>query len=189
MSKKRMLAIDPGFKNTGVAVLEFNDDEWFIIHTSLIKTEKSSKKLGVRVADDTVRRCEEIARALQKIIDNTKVSLFAVETPSGGGKSASAVKAMALATGVVSTVIALNKKPAVWCTPTDVKKATIGTKTASKLAIMDYACEKFPTLRSEYTHIKGASKGKLRNDFEHIADAIGVFEAVKEDPLTLMLTN
>ena len=109
------------------------------------------------------------------------------ELPTSGGKSANAVASMAIAQTVCGAVAAYEDLPYEWVTPMENKKMLAGKKNASKSEMEEAALKLYPHLRADYTHQKGQYKGTIKGEFEHIADAIGAFEAVKQNSSIIRL--
>ena len=186
--KKRvlmLLACDPAFNNFGCAVL---DQYGTVIDCGTIQTKKLLK-----TAADDVRRVSYITSQLAKSIRHYDIKGILSELPPGGGQSAAGVKGLAMAVGLLAALSTTLLIPIEWATPEEVKKALTGKKAASKEDMMDAACKKynFPITKKKIYikntqkisridsiyHPLGKSLGK--NQFEHIADAIGAFEALK----------
>ena len=161
-----ILALDVGFSNTGWTVWQGD----LPIKCGVLKTEKQAKKRQVRKADDNALRAAIMARGLVEIMEANNVSAVVGELPSGGAQSATAMRDMAIATAVVSAVLEIKSMPSEWTTPNDVKMALCGTKTASKKDMMAAA-----------TRLYGRSVAfpKAESTFEHIADSIGAYLALR----------
>jgi len=161
----RVLSIDPSLRNTALVYSELNDGVVKVIDSVTIETEKSKQK-QVRASSDLIQRCDVLHRGVQEYIERWNPEIIFVETPSGS-QSASGMKNY----GVSCYMIATLTPRAIEVTPTEVKKATVGTKTASKHEMIAWAFEKHP--EAPWT---------LRNDFplakqEHMADAIAIIYA------------
>ena len=108
-------------------------------------------------------------------------------------ESAIAVKGLAMAVALSTALFTSFGLPIEWATPAEVKKAIAGKENASKEDIMLAVCKKYGwkiTEKPVYSkttkkvqridktyHPIGKSVGK--NLFEHIADSLGAFEALK----------
>lgn len=181
-----LLALDIGFSHTGWSVWERGK----LLDFGCIHTEKSKKK-SARVADDNAARCAKLARELNGLIDEFIVQGIVGELPSGGAQSAAAIKHMAMASGVVAAVAVSRDIPVEWATPTDVKKAITGKRSATKNEIMDRVCSRLKGERDEKPHGRGK---RVRytlpgfptvgpKDFEHVADSMGAYWALQDDLL------
>lgn len=171
-----ILALDVGFRSLGYAVFDTNGDP---VACGVIRTEKSSKKLKVRTADDNALRAGKIARELKEVIDTHQVRGIVGELPSGGAQSARAMSQMSMATAIVATICELCDLPSEWATPADVKVALTGSKTASKDECMDAARRCFQW--------KGLKVPGAKAEFEHIADACGAFKALATGNLVRLI--
>jgi len=184
-----ILAIDPGFRHTGYAVIGFKAGKPVILKHGCINTEKATKRTKVRVADDTVRCVQEIVRALSGLIRDNAVRGIVAELPTGGGKSANANKSMGIATAVCGAVAVFHELPAEWVTPSEIKKALTNKRNASKDEVQRAILDEFPGLKDTYIHAKGQYKGKIRNDFEHVADAVGAYKVAENGSLIRMVKS
>jgi Holliday junction resolvasome RuvABC endonuclease subunit len=182
-----VLALDPSFRNTGYVVFEIVGIAERILEQGLVKTEKNDKKRKVRASDQRVEQVQILINGLRDVIQRHKPKLIIAELPTSGGKSANAVASMAIAQTVCGAIAAYEDLPYEWVTPTENKKSLTGKKTASKEEMMQAAIKLYPHLKGVYTHTKGQYKGKLRNEFEHVADAIGAFEAAKQNSSIIRL--
>ena len=161
----RIVSIDPSLRNTALVYSELTDGVVKVIDSVTIETEKSKLK-QVRASSDLIHRCDVLHRHVNKFLEKHSPEIIFVETPSGS-QSASGMKNY----GVSCYMIATLTPRAIEVTPTEVKKATVGTKTASKNEMIAWAFEKHP--EAPWT---------LRNDFplakqEHMADAIAIIYA------------
>lgn len=175
-----LLVLDVGFANMGWLVFH----EKKIVDCGVIQTEKTQKK-STRVADDHAYRSIILAQKLNGIIQKYDVQGIIGELPSGGAQSAKAMAFMSSAISVVSAVGTLCDLPMEWATPMEVKKALVGNRSASKEQMMDKATEMFGFSFNDKKWICNDKKfGK--GEFEHIADATGVYLALKNDNLVKM---
>ena len=189
------MAIDIGYTNYGCIIVKNHQ----IVNAGIIQTEKTKKKL-TRVADDDVYRMTQIAQSLRNVIKSRNIRGILAELPISGSQNASAMKGLAMAVGVSVGLFTELQLPIEWCTPTEVKKALTGAKNASKDDIMKAACKlhnwkittktvqgkKKPRIDNIY-HVCGSRYGKGK--FEHIADAVGVYEALKHTNTVKLLTQ
>ena len=161
----KIVSIDPSLRNTALVYSELTDGVVKVIDSVTIETEKSKLK-QVRASSDLIHRCDVLHRHVNKFLEQHSPEIIFVETPSGS-QSASGMKNY----GVSCYMIATLTPRAIEVTPTEVKKATVGTKTASKHEMIAWAFEKHPeapwTLRKEFPLAKQ----------EHMADAIAIIYA------------
>jgi len=177
-----LLSLDVGFANMGWVLFQGGE----IIDCGVIRTEKSQKK-GTRVADDHAYRSTVLAINLERIIMKNAVEGIIGELPSGGAQSAKAMAFMSSATSIVAVVGTLKKLPMEWTTPNEVKKALAGVKNASKEIMMEKAKREFGFyIDGNVYRNPNVDKKFPKGEFEHIADACGVYLALQNDNLVKM---
>jgi Holliday junction resolvasome RuvABC endonuclease subunit len=164
-SKIKFLSIDPSLAHTAIVVGELVDGEINLINWIQIDTEKSKEK-SVRSSSDLVSRCSEIYSKVQEVVNQENAKIIFVETPSGS-QSYSGALSYAISCYTIATI---NPSP-IQVTPIEVKKLTIGTKTASKVEIINYVHKKFPKF------LKTDKNGNPYKNMEHVADAVCIAEA------------
>lgn len=175
MPSIKVVGIDPSLRNVGIAHGEVDLDTFKIdiSRVSLSCTEKSKKK-GLRVSSDDFDRAR--AHYGNILMGCTGKSFAMVEMPIGS-QSASGMKSYGVSIGLVACL----PIPVTQVTPEDVKLASIGSKTASKQDVIDWAHGLYPNAEGWLTKkVKGVISLTAAN--EHIADAIAAIHAgVKSD--------
>lgn len=177
-------SFDVGFANMGWVIF----DKKKPVACGVIKTEKSSKK-STRTADDHSHRSIVLAKGIDDLIYQYKLQGIIGELPSGGAQNARAMGFMMSAISIISSVGALCDLPMEWATPTDVKKAVAGKRSASKEEMMNTIAKKFnfeinqKGKRVDYITPFGTFN---KGTFEHIADSFGVYLALQNDNLVKM---
>lgn len=170
----KILGVDPALANMGLVIAKYDtvDDKLEITDMKLIQTEKRSKK-DVRVSSDDLRRAQELHTALDLYSKN--MSIVFAEIPSGG-QSARAVLGFGIAIGVVASC----RIPVIEVSPREAKEAAVGTSTASKQEMIEWATSEFP----DAEWIKRKFKGKMRftSKNEHLADACAIIVAGTQTP-------
>ncbi len=171
---KFLFCIDAGFTHTGMSLFKVNDGKFIFEKAYTVVTEKSSKKKQLRVADDDAERTKLIIKGINEFIKEyeTDKIMAAVELPHGGARGARAIRTMGIVAGAIVTYLEMKNWPAEYVTPDDVKLAVAGNKKASKDEIM----EKVRKILIEHKH----KLPKTKNEFEHIADSIGVALHIKK---------
>jgi hypothetical protein len=141
-----------------------------------------------------------MAVALKALIERFHIGGIVGELPSGGAQSGRALALMASANTLVSAVAACMGIPTAWCAPEDVKVAATGSKTASKPDIMAAMAGRYriEVISKEVkcrvskncpegvrTDHRYAVFGSIyaEGEFEHIADSIAAYEAMKASML------
>jgi len=181
----KCLAIDPALNNTGWAVIR-NE---VVLRTGIIAAGKNVKKgVGMSPAEYNFLKCFFTATILNKVIQEHDIELICGELPTGGAKSATAIKSMALATGTITGLAAGTGLNVLWASPSEVKAALTGDNKAKKLTIMLAVAEHFSfpvetPVRCSAVEVTGRYRFEVGTDtygvgaFEHIADAICAYMA------------
>lgn len=179
MTKIKFAALDGAVANFGIALLAYDTetDELEVLDLLLHKTEKTKIK-QTRVSSDDLRRAQEQAVHLRNALDGC--ALVFGEVPSGG-KDAKATRAFGIVTGLYASVA----QPFQEVTPSEVKMAAVGTSTASKEEMIEWAVEKFPNAPWRRAKQNGPKikKGALTADNEHLADAVAIGHAGINTPV------
>lgn len=181
--------MDPSLRHTGYLVVELGKlpaEDRVLVHGT-VNTERSVAKRSVRAADDTAESVRSLVRALLGFVREHGVRAIAAELPTCGGKSARAVASMAIALASCAALVEFTGLPAEWVTPTENKKRLAGSKNAGKDEMEAAAAKVFPEVAEMYRHAKGQYAGQLSGDFEHVADAIGVYISVREGTIASTL--
>lgn len=191
-----LLSCDLAFGNIGYTVWR----EGLPVYCGLISSEKCKDK-KLRVSDFQADQCADMACKLEDIIRYWGIAGIIGEMPSGS-QNARAAKANGMVLALISTIAAFLKIPVEWCTPDAVKKATCGKKNASKTEIMDRIIEAYGGDKA--VKVVNVSKGKRagkaseyvdytflggkwpKGKFEHIADSVGAYMALKNGNLVRM---
>ena len=161
----KVAGIDPALSNFGMVRADFDLATGCVRIESvrLVQTVKDGSK-QVRKGSDDLRRCREIVEAMRDFLDG--VTLGFAEVPSGGAKSANALKALSMATALLGAC----PVQLIEVSPAEVKMATVGKKTAAKEDMIDWATETHP--EAEWITYKRNGEMLLADKNEHIADAI-----------------
>ena len=176
-----ILTLDIAFRNMGWATIHSGN----IISVGIFKTEKSKVKT-TRVANDYADCSEKLFAQIANTCTEYTVQGIIGELPVGGAKSARAHAQMNMAISIVACACRSLKLPREFCTPAEVKLALTNNRSASKTTIQSKIRSKFGLkhqfdARGEFTVVTGTKWYK--SNFEHIADAIGAYLALKDDNL------
>ena len=163
-----LLSLDIAYKNMGWAV--FNNQT--LIAVGCIKTEKTTDK-KVRVSADNAERIKYITGELLDVCKQWGVKGIIGEMPSGA-KGHRAAVSMAFASAIVVAVATFLDLPTEFATQQQVKKAVYGNMTATK----DEMMESIRFIFRDFNYFP-----KVKNQFEHIADACGVWIALQSTTL------
>lgn len=169
MSKIKVAGIDPALKNFGIAkaFVDLDTLEVEIDSLKLIQTERKVSK-QVRQNSDDLRRATEISDEYRRYVKDCTVVFAEIPT---GGQSADAVKSFGISIGLLAAC----PVPLIQVQPSETKLAAVGTKTASKAEMIEWAEEAYPN--APWLRRKSAGKLVMMNDNEHLADATAVIHA------------
>lgn len=174
LMKIAVSAFDPSLANFGMArlSLDLQTLRFEVQALQLVQTEKKASK-QVRQNSDDLRRARELAIAFQEFAALTKIGFAEVPT---GAQSARAMYAFGVSVGLLAAC----PVPLIQVQPHETKLATVGTKTASKEEMIEWAVETYPEA-PWLKHIRGG-KEVVGNKNEHLADALAIAHAgVKTD--------
>lgn len=169
MSKIKVVGLDPSFRNFGVAhsLIDLESGLISVVDLHLEQTAGAAGKTVRKNSDDL--RC---ARQLHDmLIEQCRHPKFAmIEVPTGT-QSARASWALGITVGVIASC----PIPIIQVTPSQVKMASVGKKTASKMEMIEWAMSLYPDLN----WLMRKSKGLMvpTNANEHLADAVAVLHA------------
>lgn len=143
------------------------DTGWLTdVKVGMAITEKGKEK-QVRANSDDLRRTEVLARHAFAVAGGVKVNFS--ECPVGS-KSASAMKSCGVSNGIVGALRAKDHI-VIEVQAKAIKQAMTGNPNASKADVIAAAIALYPDAGWKY------HRGKLTNDNEHMADAIGAIHA------------
>lgn len=164
-----LVGFDPALANWGTArvLLDIDTMELEIESLVLTVTDKLASK-QVRKNSDDLRRAQEI-RGAMALGCTDRMYAFA-EIPSGA-QDANASRAFGIAVGVMASC----PIPLIQVQNFEAKLAAVGTKTASKQEMIEWATEKWPD--APWLRARGAANGKFTNANEHLADAMAIITA------------
>jgi Holliday junction resolvasome RuvABC endonuclease subunit len=162
----KFISIDSSLANTGIAVGKIDPVMRISIDSVHLQATEKTKNKQVRASSDTIARCRITHKFISDLIHAEKPKLIFVETPSGSQSSAG-MKSYGATCMLIAT---LNPAP-IEVNPIEVKLASVGSKTASKEAMIAWALGLYPHL-NWYWH---AGKPQAKN--EHLADAIAIVHA------------
>ena len=110
---------------------------------------KQERRAGISVMVRSVERVQAQVRAIANIHAAFDPVAYFIEMPVGGGKSAAAARGMAYSIAYVASALYLLAwdREVVYLSPQDVKKATIGWPTGSKLEVAEKVFEFWPDVK------------------------------------------
>lgn len=169
----RVVGLDPSLRNLGIVIAEVNLDDpdyaFRIVDMKLVQPKDEAKKAKtVRKNSDDLRRAKELHKALQ---DACKDAQFAfVEVPVGS-QSARAMASYGICIGVLASC----PLPMIQLTPTEVKVAGTGIKTATKEEMIEAMASEHPEAKWLTRKVNGVQT--LTSTNEHLADATAAIKA------------
>ncbi len=174
MSKILIAGLDGSLRNFGVATawLDLDTLSLEIKDLTLVQTEKSKVK-SVRASSDNLSRAIDLRKGVHEALKG--VSTIFYEVPSGG-QDYNAV----LGFGIVIGTYAGIPIPGIEVSPSETKLGAVGTKTASKDEMIEWAYEKYP--KAPWLTVKRGGIMVPTKKNEHLADAVAIMEAGIKTP-------
>ncbi len=172
-TKLKVVGIDPSLRNWGIAVaeLDLNTMELNIDYLHLIQPIITTGK-QVRQNSKDLEAATQLYMGNITPIENAN-AIF-IEVPVGS-QSARAMASYGICIGILGALRGIDV-PFFEVTPTEVKMAGPGIRTASKIQMINWATQKHPEANWP-THIKYGVKAVSEAKAEHLADAIGAIYA------------
>jgi crossover junction endodeoxyribonuclease RuvC len=164
----RILGVDPGLANMGLALVRLEPDREVVEGLSIIRTKKSEEK-KVRVSDDNVRRAQELGDKLLSVGRRFNIVMIAAEAMSFPEDASSAGK-MSISWGVLALFARIHGIPIEQASPQAIKRVLCGDPKASKKEV------EFALLRRYGNHIEDLVEGPA-GLAEHAFDALGAIVA------------
>jgi Holliday junction resolvasome RuvABC endonuclease subunit len=166
MPKIRIAALDGSLRNFGIAKLDYDTDtgDLTVAELVLTKTEKSKVK-SVRSSSDNLARAQVLAESIR---DNLSDCAFVFAEVPSGGQDFKAVMAFGIVVGLYASIPA----PLIEVSPSETKMAAVGTKTASKAEMIEWATGLYPAAPWRTTKRNGVMVATQDN--EHLADAVAI---------------
>lgn len=182
-----LAAIDPALSNFGLARASYDlaTGEITPLAVALVSTEARDKKT-VRKNSDDLRRASESFVAMQDWIAGATVVFAEVPT---GTQSARGALSNGVCIGILSSIgnlpyVSGPQARMIQVSPIEVKLASVGSKTASKQDMIDWAVSKAPKL-GWITH-----RHKLTAANEHPADALAaIYAGVKTEEFRALVAT
>ena len=167
----RILGLDPSMRNFGMAIANYSIVTGLldVTHLEIAQTEKNQDKQVRRNSDD-LSRAQSIVTEIKRVVALYKPTLAMAEIPVGAQNARAA-----FSNGLCCGLLAAVPLPIIQVTPTEVKMGAVGSKTASKDAMIQWAVARWPGAPWMTRKLKGEIV--LLNDNEHLADACGAINA------------
>ncbi len=171
MATVSIVGIDPSLNNFGLAkgIVDLDTLSVELHELALVTTESNTtNKKVVRKNSDDLDRARKLHIELHEFLKG--VDLVSVEIPVGS-QSARAMASYGVCIGVLASI----QQPFIQVTPTEVKLCSVGSKTASKDQMIQWATNLYPNLNWLTTSRNGGQVITTKN--EHLADAIAAIHA------------
>lgn len=161
----KVLGLDPSMSNFGMVLAELDISRGELDIQSMILSEtKSTKQKQVRKNSDDLERARGIQNDLEPMLNEAQMVF--VEVPHGS-QSARAMASYGMCIGILSRI----QQPLIQLTERELKLATVGSKTATKDEMIEWAVSQQP--EADWM----IRAGKLIKKNEHLADAYGAIVA------------
>lgn len=174
MSTLIVAGLDPSLSNFGLVkgILDLSGSSPTFNLTDMLlqeskATDKKSQKV-VRKNSDDLDRARLLHTGMTEFIRD--VDIVCVEIPVGS-QSARAMASYGICIGVIASI----NKPLIQVTPTEVKVAATGRKTATKAEMIEWATSIYPSAGWLTRVVKGQTFLVSKN--EHLADALAAIKA------------
>lgn len=166
----KIVGLDISLNNLGVCKASIDGGKLIVNEVCVKKPEKADAqtKKQVRKNSDDLRRARELRASVAEAINDADI--VCVEMPVGS-QSARAMASYGLSVGVIASI----DKPLIEVTPTEVKLAGAGVRTATKSEMIEWATDKHPEANWKRRKVNG--KLAITNDNEHAADALAAIYA------------
>lgn len=178
----RILGIDPGMRNIGVALMLYSPGVAAeLLDLRLITTKDEKKKRGLRQKADDLRCLEHIRDEMRVISRTWGYDVVAFEECPSGGLGKIAIRKVALSWGTCWSL--LTAKPGILSfdyMPVDLKRCVTGSPRASKVEMVTALEQRYPGLQD---------LDVLQSKKEHPADAMAAALLAMQDPGVIRLAQ
>lgn len=170
----KVVGFDPSLRNWGIAVgyLYLQDNNRLEIKTLDIVQPELPKGKQVRQNSLDVETARLLAEGAVKYLKD--IDAVFVEVPIGS-QSARAMASYGICVGILGTIRAMGI-PFFEVSPEEVKRVSVGIKTATKAQMIQWAVENYPNANWPTCKSKGVTQ-IVAGKAEHMADAIATIRA------------
>lgn len=175
MASITIAGLDPSLQNFGMVkgTLDLESGVLSNLQLLLNETKPDNKNKSVRKNSHDLERARSHFEALKQFL--LDVDLVCVEIPVGS-KSARSMTSYGICIGLLASI----EIPMIQVTPTEVKVAATGSKTASKMDMVSWAFDQFPQAPWLVKTRNGVQELVAKN--EHLADGLAtIYAGVKTD--------
>lgn len=173
MALLKVLGLDPSLRNWGIAAGTLcTETGKLIIKTVQVICADVPKGKQVRQNSKDLDSAKQLMEGVLPFLEHA--NLIFVEVPVGS-QSARAMASYGICVGVLGSIRARGT-PFFEVTPIEVKKATVGSKTATKDDMIEWAMSAHPEAPWPLQTIKGV-QSVIKGKAEHMADATAAIRA------------
>jgi len=178
MPQLQVLGMDPSLRNWGIAKGTYDTERKQLSIAKVDVIQPSFKwAKGVRQSHKDLVSANALIDGILPHLEDA--SMVFVEIPIGS-QSASAMKGYGVCIGILGSLRGIGK-PFFELSPSEVKIAATGSKTATKQEMIDWAVEHFPNANWPSKTIKG-KQSIITGKAEHMADAAAAIQAGVDAP-------
>ena len=171
MGTFQIVGLDPSLNNFGMVRgnLDLHTGVFSILYLVLQETaSKTSSNKTVRKNSQDLNRARHLHKGLHAVLMGADMVM--VEIPVGS-QTARAMASYGICIGLIASI----NKPMIQVTPSEVKMAACGSKTASKAEMINWAITTYPSANWLTKKVKGLVTYVNKN--EHLADAVAAVHA------------
>lgn len=180
----RVVGVDPGFANFGVAVVELLPKGERIVRIEVLRTKSMVRRRHLLAVDDDSRRLSWLGDQFDGICNDYGIRAVFAEEKRRLPHSGSAAK-LAMGWSVAVLVSTLRGLPFRQVTPGEIKLATAGSEQATKLQVQNAIRGLYSNNTALQAFDRGTTNpktGKAQGHLEHGYDALGaVIAALPSD--------
>lgn len=174
--KLRVVGLDPSLTNWGYTHGQYNTDTDVIdIDGVGVFSPVASGGKQVRQNSKDLERAHELSKGVFTLVELVQPHSIFIEVPVGS-QSARAMASYGICIGIIAALKATTAYSIFEVTPTEVKIAAVGNKTATKQQMIEWATTTYPTAKWP-TNKRSGITSIVAGKAEHMADAIGAIHA------------
>ncbi len=168
-NKITVVGLDPSMNNFGIVIAKLDLETLELSDLNLVLSQPNHE-LGktVRVNSKDLATAKQHWETLQELIPDN--ALVFAEIPVGS-QSSRAMASYGMCIGLIASI----PNTVIQVTPTEVKLAAVGNKTATKAEMIQWATNKYLSANWLTTKRKGVESFTDKN--EHLADAVAAIHA------------
>lgn len=165
----KVLGVDCSLNNLGCCVCEVDDKlNMKVLSTKLFENSNTESDRALRSFQD-LEKAKRFANYLKYMIGENDIDIVVGEVPCGS-QSSRACTSAGVVTGLLGSVASFCDFVGV--TPIQAKKASVGSKTATKEEVIEWVKNTFPEVKIPLQTRGG--KVHIVKKFEHEADSIAI---------------